>query len=55
MVTFTNEKATKIATDIAKIICHNPSNKVYPTEDTANTIALFIKALATELTTDSRK
>ncbi|MDD4760994.1 MAG: hypothetical protein PHU66_09325 [Bacteroidaceae bacterium] len=55
MLKFTNEKALKISTDIAKIICHNPSNKMVLTEDTATNIALFIKTMATELTTDSEK
>lgn len=55
MVYFNHEAALKNAAEIAKVICENPSNKIYPNGETAKQVAEFILTLADSLSGDIKE
>lgn len=55
MMHYNPEIALKFALDIAKSVCENPSNKIYPNGESAKEVAEFILTLADSLSGDTKQ
>ncbi|WP_195200930.1 hypothetical protein [Faecalispora jeddahensis] len=55
MVHYNGEYALKQAVEIAKVVCENPSNKIYPNGESAKEVAEFIQVLADYLSGESKQ